>query len=73
MRLGRVHVVIQLRIPTRIWYLCVKIILSYGERVNFGRESMGIPDLYVVVRGYLLLFPRPNILDMCSGNSDWNM
>ena len=37
----RVHVASQLRLPTRIWYLFVQILWSYGERVNFGRELMG--------------------------------
>ena len=42
--LVRAYVATKLRVPTRIWYLCLHMLCSDGERVYFVSESMVIPD-----------------------------
>ena len=43
-RLVQARVAIKLRLSTRIWYLCMHMLCSDEEMVDFGSESMGSPD-----------------------------
>ena len=51
----------------------MKTIWSAGEKVYFGKQSMGSLYRYGVKRGSLLMFPRPNRSEVCSKDSELQM
>ena len=72
-RLGLMHLEIQLSPKTRLWYMCMKMLWLAMERVNLGRELIGSPEWYSTERGIFFLLPSTNRSDTCSENYDWQM